>query len=83
MNKPVRPSDRAFALAERWAQADGYESVEAYVDALIESDSDDAPMPGWMRQRLSDGLASPSAGERTREKLRNLVSEGVARARKG
>ncbi len=77
MNKPVFLSDHALTLAEQRARAEGYASVEDYVGALIESDSEDSPMPDWMRRRIADGLASPSADEMTREKLDGLVAEGV------
>lgn len=79
MNKPVILSDRAQALAEERAKDQGFESVEAYLDALIEDDRADATMQDWMRKRLEEGLASPNAGEMTRDKLHRLVEEGIAR----
>jgi hypothetical protein len=82
MNKPVILSDRAQALAEERAKDQGFESVEAYLDALIEDDGADAIMQDWMRKRIEEGLASPSAGEMTKEKLDRLIDEGIARAQR-
>ncbi|HEX3673763.1 MAG TPA: hypothetical protein VHU87_05770 [Rhizomicrobium sp.] len=82
MNKPILLSNHARELAEKRAQAEGFESVGAYVDALIENDGDDEMLSDWARQRIEEGLASPNAGEMTREKLERLMAEGMAKARK-
>ncbi|HEY8696002.1 MAG TPA: hypothetical protein VIM02_00160 [Rhizomicrobium sp.] len=82
MNKPVILSDRAQALAEERARDEGFESVAAYLDALIEDDRTDAVVQDWMHKRIEEGLASPSAGEMTKEKLDRLVDEGIARAKR-
>lgn len=79
MNKPVMLSPHARALAEEQARADGFESVEAYVDALIEMDRQDAVVTDWMRKRIEEGLASPSAGPISKEKLDALYARGMAR----
>ena len=71
-------SEQAGALAAKRAAEDGFESVEAYVNALIEEDQRAGTL-GWMRARLEEGLASPNAGELTRAKLDRLVDEGVSR----
>jgi len=73
-------SEDAQALAVKRAREEGFESVEAYIDALIEDDKQTSSMRAWMRTRLEEGLASPSAGELTQEKLERLVGEGIARA---
>lgn len=79
MNTNVTISDQARALAEKRAREEGFDSIDAYVDALIQEDEAEASVRGWMRQRIEEGLASPSAGELTRTKLDRLVAEGTAR----
>ena len=79
MNKPVVLSDRARALAEKRARDDGYGSVDAYLDALIEQDREDLPISDWMRARLNEGLGSPNAGPITKDKIDRLIAEGIAR----
>jgi hypothetical protein len=73
-------SQEAQALAARRAREEGFNSVEDYVGALIEDDRQTGSMRAWMRARLEQGLASPSAGELTQDKLERLVGEGIARA---
>jgi hypothetical protein len=80
MKTNVTLSEDARAAAERRAREEGFDSVEAYIDALIEEDRESATVLGWMRERIRDGLASPNAGELTRDKLNRLVNEGIARA---
>jgi hypothetical protein len=72
-------SESARALAAKRAQEEGFDSVEAYIDALIEDDRQTGQMQAWMRACLEEGLASPSAGELTEEKVGHLVGEGIAR----
>ncbi|MBS0470663.1 MAG: hypothetical protein JSR60_06295 [Proteobacteria bacterium] len=79
MNKPVTLSPHARALAEKQARADGFESVDAYVDALIEQDSQDAVVSDWVRAKLEEGLQSPNTGPITKEKIDRLVARGLAR----
>ena len=81
MNKPILLSDRVHALAEKRAREDGFESVEAYVDALVEQDQDDA-MPDWMVEKLIEGMNSPNAGPFTEDKMAEIFERGLARARK-
>jgi hypothetical protein len=45
---------------------------------LIEGDRQAGQMQAWVRMRLEEGLASPSAGELTQEKVEHLVGEGIA-----
>ena len=72
-------SEEAQALAEKRAREEGFESVDAYVGALIEEDGQTGTIRGWMRERLEQGLASPTAGELTESKLQRLIGEGIAR----
>jgi hypothetical protein len=78
MNKPITLSAHAQALAEKRARDDGFDSVEAYLNALIEEDS--ADLPDWMRKLVDEGLKSGSAGEMTEARLDQLVEDGIARA---
>lgn len=80
MNKKptITLSDEARALAASRAAEDGFESVEAYLDALIREDRD-VGTPGWLRARLEEGLASPNTGEISRAKVDHLVDEGISR----
>ncbi len=80
MNKPVLLSSHALTLAEKQAREEGFESVTAYLDALIEQDREDLAIADWMKARLAEGLTSPNAGPITREKIDRLVAEGIARA---
>jgi hypothetical protein len=79
MKDTVTLTPKARSIAESRAREDGFPSVDAYVDALIEEDKEQALARDWLRQRIGEGLASPSAGEMTRDKLERLVSEGAAR----
>ncbi len=79
MNTNVTISEQARALAEERARQEGFASVDDYVDALIREDKEESSVRGWMHRRIEEGLASPSAGELTRNKLDRLVSEEVAR----
>jgi hypothetical protein len=72
-------SEDARALAAKRAQEEGFDSIESYIGALIEDDRQAGQMQAWMRMRLEEGLASPSAGELTEEKVKQLVGEGIAR----
>ncbi|HWA88415.1 MAG TPA: hypothetical protein VG889_00155 [Rhizomicrobium sp.] len=73
-------SKRAFELAEKRAAEQGV-SPEAYVDELIAIDSlEDLFDQAWIREKIEEGLASPIAGELTRERIAQLVEEGIALA---
>ena len=82
MNSYVKISEQAWALAEKRASEQGFNSVDEYIDLLIREDQDVSAVSGWLRSRIEEGLASPNAGELTREKFDRLVSEGVARAKR-
>jgi hypothetical protein len=79
MKANVLLSEIARALAEKRVREEGFESIDSYVDALIEQDNDANLITGLVRMRLREGLASPNAGELTREKFDLLVKEGIAR----
>lgn len=80
MNRYVRISEQARALAEKRANEEGFDSLDEYVDVLIREDQAVSTVSGWLRSRIEEGLASPSEGELTRNKFDRLVSEGIARA---
>jgi len=79
MSSTVSLSQRARALAQERAKEEGFDSVDAYVDALIEEDRNSSVVKGWMRTRIKEGLASPNAGRLTKRKLNRLIREGIAR----
>lgn len=81
MNTNVTISVESRALAEKRAREEGFQSVDEYVDTLIREDGQASSVRGWLRERIEEGLRSPSAGELTREKFDRLVSEGMARAK--
>ena len=81
MNTNVTISEQARALAEKRAREEGFGSVDEYVDALIREDKEENSIRGWMRERIEEGLASPSAGELTRSRPDRLVTEGIARVK--
>lgn len=72
-------SEQAHAQAQKRAREGGFESIEAYVDALIEDDRQAERIADWMRLRLEQGLASPTAGEMSESKFQKLIDEGIAR----
>ena len=71
-------SEDARALAVKRAQEEGFDSLGDYIGALIEDDRHADQMSAWIRARLEQGLASPSAGELTQEKVEHLIGEGIA-----
>ena len=80
----VKLSPRAHSLAEKNSAREGYSSVDDYVDALILEDSfEDLLRQPWLLKKIEEGLASPVVGELTRERLREIVDEGIALAEKG
>jgi hypothetical protein len=77
----VKISPRARSLAEENSAKEGFSSVDAYVDALILEDSlEDFVREPWLRKKIEEGLASPVAGELTRERIAQIVEEGIALA---
>jgi hypothetical protein len=78
MNQSITLSDRTRELAEKRVAEEGFESVDAYIDTLVEEDNG---MPEWMREELEKGIVSGDAGELTREKFDQLVQRGIARAK--
>lgn len=80
MTLHITLSDNARIIAEKRAREEGFESVDAYLNALIEEDRESALALGWMRERILEGLASPSAGEIGRDEIGRLIGEGIARA---
>jgi len=79
----VKISPRARSLAEENSAREGYSSVDDYVDALILEDSlEDFLRQPWIREKIEEGLKSGSAGALTRERLREIVDEGIALAEK-
>jgi hypothetical protein len=78
MNKPVILSEHAYAVAEQQARENGCDTVEEYLNTLF--GQEDA-MPDWIREKLEEGLASPSEPI-TEEEIRELVAEGIALAQR-
>jgi hypothetical protein len=77
-------SPKARSLAEERVAREGYSSVEDYVDALILDDNfDELLNQPWLQEKIEEGLKSGDAGLLTRERLRQLVDEGIALAEKG
>lgn len=61
---------------------EGFEAVDAYVDALIRDDAETRAGLDWLRGQIEEGIASGDAGPLTPEKLKRLIDSGVAAARK-
>jgi hypothetical protein len=80
MNKPVILSDKAYATAEKLAKDMGFDTVEAYFNALMERDVED-DVPGWMWDKIEAGLASGPSLPLTRDVIHQLVDDGIARAK--
>lgn len=85
MNKKitVELSEAVILRAQARAKEEGYETLDAYVDALIREDEKISVTRAWLRERLEEGIKSGNAGTLTRKKLHRLVSEGIARAKRG
>ena len=82
MNKvptPIILSDDARAKAETRAHEAGFDSLHAYLTALIEDDREAGAVRGWMAEPIKDGLASPITGELSRKRLDSLIEDGIAR----
>ena len=80
MKDTITLSPKALSLAQSRADADGFSSVDAYVEALIQEDQAQVVVQDRISQRVEEGLASPSAGAFTKDKLKRLVSEGIERS---
>lgn len=80
MNKQtILLSDDLRAKAEQRMRDEGFESLEAYVGALINDDAETSIGLDLLRQRIEEGLASGNAGPVSREKVERLIGEGIAR----
>jgi hypothetical protein len=79
----VEISDRARAIAEEQASAHGYATADAFIEALLLLDdkSDGVEHQPWFREKIEQSLASGSAGKLTRERISQLVQEGIALAK--
>jgi hypothetical protein len=75
-------SERARTLAEQRSREEGFDSTDAYVEALISEDASYNALPDWLRRRLEEGLQSPSAGELTEKRIAELIDEGVTRVQR-
>ena len=80
----IEISEKARCAAEEQAAANGFATVEEYVESLLLDDQDD--LDTIMRQprvlkMIEEGLASDDAGELTAERIDQLVDEGIARAK--
>lgn len=73
-------SRKVRALAEERAEEQGFASIGEYIDALVEEDRAAGLVKRWMREKLKEGLASPSGGRMTKKKLDRLIGQGIARA---
>jgi len=72
----------AFERAEARAREEGLSSAEAYVENLILDDNlEEILAQDWVRKALEEGDRSPDAGELTRERIRELVRQGIDRAK--
>ena len=79
----VKISPKARHLAEEKVTREGYSSIEDYVDALILDDNfDELLTQPWLQEKIEEGLRSGDAGLLTRERLRQLIDEGIALAGK-
>ena len=77
----VKISAKARHLAEERVTREGYSSVDDYVDALILDDNfNELLNQTWLQEKIEEGLNSGDAGLLTRERLRQLVDEGIALA---
>jgi hypothetical protein len=80
MKDTVTLSPKARSIAESRAREEGFSSIDSYVDALIQEDQENLVAQDWIKRRIEEGLSSSSAGELSKDKLKRLVHEGIARA---
>ncbi len=80
----IEISEKARAAAEDQAAANGFASVEDYVEALLLDDLDlDAIVrQPWFLKKIEEGEASPIAGELTHERIQQLVQQGIDLAKR-
>jgi predicted transcriptional regulator len=79
----VTISERARSVAEKRVVEEGFSSIDQYIDVLILEDDLDAILPqDWVRAKIEEGLNSPDAGELTRGRIAEIVSEGIEAATK-
>jgi hypothetical protein len=72
----------AFERAEARAREEGLGSAEAYVESLIHDDDlENILAQDWIQRALEEGERSPDAGELTRERIKDLVQQGINRAK--
>jgi len=82
MNKriTIELPEAALLHAEERAAEEGFDSVDAYLSALIEEDCAIDLNQEWIRKKIEEGLASPIVGELTRADIDRLMEEGIALA---
>jgi len=79
----IKISAKARNFAEERVAREEYSSVDDYVDALILDDNfNELLQQPWLQKKIEEGLKSGPAGELTRERLKQLIAEGIALAEK-
>ncbi len=74
----VEISDKARSVAQERATANGYATADEYVEALIlDGELDAVERQPWFRKKIEESLASGTAGTLTRERISQLVQEGI------
>jgi predicted transcriptional regulator len=90
MNKKitVELSEAVLLRAQERAKEEGYETLDAYLDAIIRDDLDFGLDPAWLRARLEEGIADSEAGrvkpaeevfERLESKYRAMAAKSRTR----
>jgi hypothetical protein len=82
----IEISQEAYSVAAQQASENGFATADEYIDAVLRDDLDDLDAivaQPWFAQKIEEGLASPDAGELTRERIDQLVQEGIALAKLG
>lgn len=79
----IEISEEALAAAEKGAAETGLSSANEYIEALLTDDCDAFFNQSWVGEKIDQGLASPDAGQLTREFLSQIVQEGLALAKRG
>lgn len=76
----IEISQEALAAAEKNATAGGFATADAYVEALLLDDYDAIVRQTWFQKKVAEGETSPIVGELTRERVSQLVQQGIGRA---
>ena len=78
----IEISEEARRAATELASANGFQTADAYIEALLLDDLGAVTSQPWLREKIAEGRASPIVGALTDERVRDLVEAGIQRAKR-